>query len=98
MPEGPFGGPRPFASVNRLEVNLTFVGSDIPDNFIDIVREEVETEHAFEGPVKGPVGTLNSTVTFASRGNQITFNNLENLRNRVEDRTDVNVEGIEIIG
>lgn len=96
MPEGPLGAPRPFAESDP-ELNITFEGRDIPDDLVEDVKEVVDFHYAVDGPVKGPVGTLGSTITMAVNGNQITMGDMNDLKNMVEQETGEKVYEIEAI-
>lgn len=95
MPEGPFGGPRPFAE-NSIEVNIYFK-NELYDKTLEYIYKNISSFTLLEGPVKGPVGTQNNVVTLGLSGNQITMNSLKDTKVQIESIVSDEVEDIEVI-
>jgi len=96
MPEGPLGGPRPFAETSA-EVNIYFIGRDLPDRKIEEINEAIKWEIPFKKPATGPVGDLNNAVTLETDGNSVSLKDLEAMRSAIEGSTDLTIGDIEII-
>ena len=94
MPQGPAGGPRPFAKPNA-EVNIYLVTDHVTDRTMEKLYK-ANLPH-IKGGVDGPVGELNNVVTTTLRSNSTSLRDLEELENRVENATGMSVSDIEVI-
>lgn len=82
---------------NKAQIAVYFEDSTVTEAVIPTVSNIVEEHVSFTGNVTGLHGELDNVVTFQTTGNQTTYGKLGDLKDDIEDRTDKDIDDIEVI-
>jgi len=99
MPEGPLGGPRPFAE-SSAELNIYFKDRVWdPEPVKDKINNAIDSTNTLMGlgSPSGPHGDGKNVISLDVNGNQMTLRVLDDLKDGVSEYTGRTVVGVEVV-